>query len=170
MKKYIIAAAAMLTAISVSAQDYVSNRPAPENRLFESQAVENEIVKVSGLLTNPKLAWMFANCFPNTLDTTVHFGKDEDGNWRTFVYTGDIHAMWLRDSGAQVWPYVRFAKEDEHLRNLLAGVINCQFSLICHDPYANAYNDGPTGSEWESDFTERNPCIHERKWEMDSQG
>ena len=44
MKKDIIAAAAMLTAISVSAQDYVSNRPAPENRLFESQAVENEIV------------------------------------------------------------------------------------------------------------------------------
>ena len=114
-------------------------------------------------------AWMFANCFPNTLDTTVHFGKDEDGNWRTFVYTGDIHAMWLRDSGAQVWPYVRFAKEDEHLRNLLAGVINCQFSLICHDPYANAYNDGPTGSEWESDFTEMNPYIHERKWEIDSQ-
>ena len=71
MKKYIIAAAAVLTAISVSAQDYVSNRPAPENRLFESQAVENEIVKVSGLLTNPKLAWMFANCFPNTLDTTT---------------------------------------------------------------------------------------------------
>ena len=169
MKKYIIAAAAVLTAISVSAQDYVSNRPAPENRLFESQAVENEIVKVSSLLTNPKLAWMFANCFPNTLDTTVHFGKDEDGNWRTFVYTGDIHAMWLRDSGAQVWPYVRFAKEDEHLRNLLAGVINCQFSLICHDPYANAYNDGPTGSEWESDFTEMNPYIHERKWEIDSQ-
>ena len=65
MKKYIIAAAAVLTAISVSAQDYVSNRPAPENRLFESQAVENEIVKVSGLLTNPKLAWMFAFSFPH---------------------------------------------------------------------------------------------------------
>ena len=85
MRKFIVSAAAVLVALSMSAQDYVSNRPAPENRLFESQAVENEIVKVTELLQNKKLAWMFANCFPNTLDTTVHFGKDEDGNWRTFV-------------------------------------------------------------------------------------
>ena len=74
-------------------------------------------------LKNPYLRWMFGNCYSNTLDTTVHFGKDENGNFRTFVYTGDIHAMWLRDSGAQVWPYVRFANEDEHLRQMLEGVI-----------------------------------------------
>ena len=88
---------------------------------------------------------MFRNCFPNTLDTTVHFGHDEDGSPRTFVYTGDIHAMWLRDSGAQVWPYVQLANEDPALKEMLAGVINCQFGLICIDPYANAFNDGPTG-------------------------
>lgn len=121
---------------------YESQRPAPEKRLFRSEAVENKIARMQGILTNPRLAWMFANCYPNTLDTTVHFGKDEDGNFRTFVYTGDIHAMWLRDSGAQVWPYIQLANEDEHLRNMLAGVINCQFSLICIDPYANAFNDG----------------------------
>lgn len=81
--------------------DYsVTCRPKPQMRLFRSEAVEREIERVKGLLTNPKLRWMFENCFPNTLDTTVHPRKDEDGKDDTFVYTGDIHAMWLRDSGA----------------------------------------------------------------------
>lgn len=169
MKKFLLSAAALIIAASAFAQNYESKRPAVEDRLFVSQAVENEIARVTSLLTNPRLAWMFSNCFPNTLDTTVHFGKDDNGNWRTFVYTGDIHAMWLRDSGAQVWPYVQFADRDENLRNLLAGVINCQFSLICIDPYANAFNDGPTGGEWQSDQTEMDLNVHERKWEIDSQ-
>lgn len=83
--------------------DYTrTNRPEVSKRLFVSQEVERQITQIKRLLTNAKLAWMFENCFPNTLDTTVHF----DGNDDTFVYTGDIHAMWLRDSGAQVWPYV----------------------------------------------------------------
>lgn len=121
------------------------------------------------MLTDPYLRWMFSNCFPNTLDTTVHFGKDEKGRWRTFVYTGDIPAMWLRDSGAQVWPYVQFANEDEHLRQMLEGVIRCQFSLICIDPYANAFNDGPTGAGAVDDVTKMCPDVFERKWEIDSQ-
>jgi Uncharacterized conserved protein len=54
---------------------------------------------------------MFENCFPNTLETTVHY-RTIDGKPDTFVYTGDIHAMWLRDSGAQVWPYVQLAFKD----------------------------------------------------------
>ena len=73
---------------------YKSNRPKMKKRLFTSKAVEAEIVRVKKLLTNPKLAWMFENCFPNTLDTTVHF-RMLDGKPDTFVYTGDIHAMWL---------------------------------------------------------------------------
>ena len=158
----------LLCACRTQAQDYVSQRPAPEDRLFRSEAVEKKITQVQAMLRNPRLAWMFANCYPNTLDTTVHFGKDENGDWRTFVYTGDIHAMWLRDSGAQVWPYVQLANEDEDLKHMLAGVINCQFSLIAIDPYANAFNDGPKGSEWASDHTDMNPWDHERKWEIDS--
>ena len=169
MKKILLSLAAASASLSLGATDYTSQRPAKENRLFSSEVIENKIVEVQSQLKNPYLRWMFGNCYSNTLDTTVHFGKDENGNFRTFVYTGDIHAMWLRDSGAQVWPYVRFANEDEHLRQMLEGVIRCQISLICIDPYANAYNDGPTGSEWESDFTEMNHYIHERKWEIDSQ-
>ena len=51
---------------------YKTNRPAVKNRLYTSKAVEAEILRVKKLLTNSKLAWMFENCFPNTLDTTVH--------------------------------------------------------------------------------------------------
>jgi meiotically up-regulated gene 157 (Mug157) protein len=111
---------------------------------------------------------MFQNCFPNTLDTTVHY-RIQDGEDDTFVYTGDIHAMWLRDSGAQVWPYVQFANEDPELKKMLRGVINRQFKCILIDPYANAFNDGPTGGHWMSDKTDMKPELHERKWEIDSQ-
>ena len=168
MKRLLILWAFLTLACAGNAQPFVSQRPAPADRLFVSRAVEDKIAEVTALLKNPRLAWMFANCFPNTLDTTVHFGKDENGRWRTFIYTGDIHAMWLRDSGAQVWPYVQLAPQDRHLQSMLAGVISCQFSLICIDPYANAFNDGPTGTGWQSDMTKMGPWLHERKWEIDS--
>ena len=148
--------------------EYVCQRPAAEDRLFTSQAVEAEIERVKSLLTNPRLAWMFSNCFPNTLDTTVHYRKDENGENDTFVYTGDIHAMWLRDSAAQVWPYVQYANDDAELKAMLAGVINRQFKSINIDPYANAFNDGPTGGEWQRDYTDMKLELHERKYEIDS--
>ena len=170
MKHMIISLAALFAAsVPVFAQDYECKRPVREDRLFVSEAVEAKIVEVMSMLRNPKLAWMFGNCFPNTLDTTVHFTEeDESGEPDTFVYTGDIHTMWLRDSGAQVWPYIQLANEDDHLRKMIAGTINRQFELINIDPYANAFNDGPTGSEWASDNTKMIPELHERKWEIDS--
>ncbi|MCM1110152.1 MAG: glycoside hydrolase family 125 protein [Clostridium sp.] len=145
-----------------------TNRPQPSGRLFKSKAVDDRIARIKPTLKNPKLAWMFENCFPNTLDTTVHYRIGDDGKNDTFVYTGDIHAMWLRDSGAQVWPYVQLANEDPELKKLLEGVIRRQFKCIILDPYANAFNDGPTGGEWMSDETDMIPDVHERKWEIDS--
>ena len=146
-----------------------TRRPAPEQRLFASESIEKKIKEVKALLRDaPYLAWMFENCFPNTLDTTIHYSTTEDGDDDTFVYTGDIHAMWLRDSGAQVWPYVPFAKTDEKLRKMVRGTILRQLKCICIDPYANAFNFGPTGSEWESDYTTMTPYLHERKYEIDS--
>ena len=78
-------------------------------------------------------------CFLNTIETTVK--EQEDGNY--FVITGDIEAMWLRDSSFQVMHYVQHAKEDEELRNVIAGVIRKQTEQILIDPYANAFNEAP---------------------------
>ena len=146
---------------------YITQRPKEGKRLFQSDAVEKKIKEIKSMLKNPYLAWMFENCFPNTLDTTVHFRKT-NGKPDTFVYTGDIHAMWLRDSGAQVWPYVQLANNDPKLREMLEGVIRRQFICINIDPYANAFNDGPVGGEWQSDITDMKKELHERKWEIDS--
>ncbi|HOE93919.1 MAG TPA: glycoside hydrolase family 125 protein, partial [Candidatus Cryptobacteroides sp.] len=171
-KRFLSLAAAFLLPFAVYAQssgERKSLRPEMKDRRFISTAVENKIKEVSAKISDPKLRWMFQNCFPNTLDTTVHY-SDSTGTQRTFVYTGDIHAMWLRDSGAQVFPYVSLCAQDPELAKLIAGTINCQFSLICKDPYANAFNDGPIGSEWENDYTGSpiSPWVHERKWELDS--
>jgi len=150
--------------------EYVSHRPAPEKRMFTAPSIEQAIRDVTSQLTNPRLKWMFANCFPNTLDTTVdYYENDGTGHPDTFVYTGDIHAMWLRDSGAQVWPYLRFASSDTLVRRMLEGVVRRQFKCLILDPYANAFNYGPTGSEWMSDYTKMIPELHERKYELDSQ-
>ena len=157
-------------ATAVMAKDKYATtcRPAKKERLFQSEAVEKVIKQMKQQLTNRKLAWMFENCFPNTIDTTVHFRTGDDGKPDTFVYTGDIHAMWLRDSAAQVWPYVQLANDDAKLREMLEGVIRRQFKCIILDPFANAFNDGPVGGEWMSDNTKMIPEIHERKWEIDS--
>lgn len=80
-------------------------RPPKEKRHFVSKAVEATIEETKQKIKDEKLRWMFENCFPNTLDTTVRHGL-KDGRPDTFVITGDIDAMWLRDSSAQVWPYL----------------------------------------------------------------
>jgi uncharacterized protein len=141
----------------------------PESkRKFRSPAVEKTIARVQSAIGNKELAWMFGNCFPNTLDTTVDFeiiyGKPD-----TYVITGDIDAMWLRDSSAQVYPYLSLMEDDPALQQLIAGVINRQTRCILLDPYANAfYKDSSKVSEWKSDFTDMKPGVHERKWEVDS--
>ncbi|MDP4208328.1 MAG: glycoside hydrolase family 125 protein [Bacteroidota bacterium] len=138
------------------------------SRNFSSSAIEKAIAEFKANVKNPELGWLFENCFPNTLDTTVFF-EIKNGIPDTYVITGDIDAMWLRDSSAQVWPYVNFAAQDEHLRQLIAGVINHQVSCVLKDPYANAfYNDPTKVGEWAHDLTKMQPGIHERKWEIDS--
>ncbi|GGP03982.1 hypothetical protein GCM10010992_14480 [Cloacibacterium rupense] len=148
--------------------DFVSQRPELSKRKFVSTAVENTIKKVKKSIADSELAWIFENCFPNTLDTTVHYYQ-KNGKPYTYVITGDIDAMWLRDSSAQVFPYLSLAKDDEKLKNLLKGVINKQIEFVLLDPYANAfYDDNQKVSEWKNDYTEMKPGVHERKWEVDS--
>jgi meiotically up-regulated gene 157 (Mug157) protein len=146
---------------------YVSNRPKPADRKFTSIAVEEKIKSIKATIKDPELAWMFENCYPNTLDTTVEYAET-NGSPDTFVITGDIDAMWMRDSSAQVWPYLPLVSKDAGLKKLIAGVISRQAKCINIDPYANAFNKGATGSEWDSDNTTMKPELHERKWEVDS--
>ena len=137
-------------------------------RNFTSKAVEKLIAEIKSNIGNKELAWMFENCFPNTLDTTVDFSII-DGKPDTYVITGDIDAMWLRDSSAQVWPYLPLCKDDEDLKQMIKGVINRQTRCILQDPYANAfYKNYKKKSEWHSDHTNMQHGIHERKWEIDS--
>jgi meiotically up-regulated gene 157 (Mug157) protein len=148
--------------------DFANVRVAAGGRHFKSEAVERVIQQVQKDIGNKEMAWLFNNCFPNTLDTTVEF-EIINGKPDTYVITGDIDAMWLRDSSAQVWPYLPLMKEDLHLQELIHGVINRQTKCILLDPYANAfYKDLNKVSEWKSDLTEMKPGIHERKWEIDS--
>ena len=152
----------------VNQTKFTSKRPPLDKRHFTSQAVEQTIARVKPKIQDEKLAWMFENCFPNTLDTTVRFAI-KNGVPDTFVITGDIDAMWLRDSSAQVWPYLALSKNDAQLRQLLAGVIHRQTECILIDPYANAFNPKPIpNGHWMSDNTDMKPELHERKWEIDS--
>jgi meiotically up-regulated gene 157 (Mug157) protein len=137
-------------------------------RNFSSKAIEEAIVEFQINVKDKELTWLFNNCFPNTLDTTVKYTL-KYGRPDTYVITGDIDAMWLRDSSAQVYSYLNFVKQDKALQQLLAGVINHQTACVLKDPYANAfYNDPTKVSEWAKDVTKMQPGIHERKWEIDS--
>ncbi len=149
-------------------QNFESRRPPLAERKFTSEAVEAAIANMKKKIKDAELAWLFENCFPNTLDTTVEF-EMINGKPDTYVITGDIDAMWLRDSTAQVWPYLPLVNKDAKLKQLFEGVINRQKKCIILDPYANAfYKDFNKVSEWKSDLTKMQPGIHERKWEIDS--
>src|SRR5215207_2791612 len=96
---------------------FAARRPPEAQRRFSSPAIEATIARVQSQIRDPELAWIFANAFPNTLDTTVTFQPtSRAGRPDTFVITGDIDAMWLRDSTAQVWPYLPLLKDDDSLR------------------------------------------------------
>lgn len=142
-------------------------RPPVSQRTFVSAGVEDTIARVKTAIGNPKLATLFENCYPNTLDTTVQYSL-RDGKPDTFVLTGDIPAMWLRDSTAQVLPYVKLAPKDEKLRLLFQGLIYRQAHCILLDSYANAFYATNKSGDFATDLTDMRPGVHERKWEIDS--
>jgi meiotically up-regulated gene 157 (Mug157) protein len=117
------------------------------------------------LAHRPKLLRLFTNCFPNTLQTTTKLL--DDGT--TFVFTGDIPAMWLRDSVEQVRHYIPFAKDDPELQRILEGVIRRQMFYINIDPYTNAFNEEANGRHYnDGDQSGMTPWMWERKYELDS--
>lgn len=107
---------------------------------------------------------MFERCFENTLGTTLR--EMPDGT--LFMLTGDIPAMWLRDSTAQLGPYLHFAAEDQTISDMIAAVSRRQIEYVLLDPYANAFNAEANGAGHQSDLTEQSPWVWERKYEVDS--
>jgi meiotically up-regulated gene 157 (Mug157) protein len=174
-RRHFLAATAALAATATTpayaAPQLPTKRPAAKDRRFVSPAVEREIARVSSQIGDPKLRWMFGNCYPNTLDTTVML-TTRDGRPDAFVITGDIPCLWLRDSSAQVKPYLHLAKNAPELRTLFSGLIARQARCILIDPYANAFMEDPIAKsnlEWsQADETEMKPGVAERKWEIDS--
>jgi meiotically up-regulated gene 157 (Mug157) protein len=174
-RSFIAAAAALaLMPRRLRAQEvrmFTSNRPSPGARQFVSPAVEREIERVTTLIADPELAWLFQNCFPNTLDTTVFMGE-VSGQPDAFVITGDIPCLWLRDSAAQLRPYLHLARGDAQLTKLYRGLIHRHARCVLIDPYANAFMRDPTAMsslDWSRiDQTEMKPGVAERKWEVDS--
>jgi meiotically up-regulated gene 157 (Mug157) protein len=159
-----------VSAASTGDLDLPHARPALADRKFTSPSVEDAIATLQKRIADPALRVLLENCLPNTLDTTVYPGTF-DGHSDTFVVTGDIDAMWLRDSSAQVWPYLRFARQDAKLRVLLEGVVRRQARMIQLDPYANAFTRDPADPPlpWAvHDNTEHHAGVAERKWEIDS--
>ena len=151
-----------------TSKDFPIVRISEEERNFQSNIIEKMIEEFRKNVKDEELGWLFNNCFPNTLDTTITY-SEKNGKPDTYVITGDINAMWLRDSSAQVWPYMAFTDKDKKLKKLIAGVINKQTQYILKDPFANAFYDDPNKKgEWFSDHTDMKPGVHERKWEIDS--
>ena len=112
----------------------------------------------------PELMKIFADCYADTWNLAVK--PMDDGT--AHVITGDIPAMWLRDSAAQLRPYLCEAKENAEMREVIEGVVRRQFMYICIDEYANAFNEFPNGACWEKDDGEQSPWVWERKFEIDS--
>ncbi|MDN6161466.1 MAG: glycoside hydrolase family 125 protein [Atopostipes sp.] len=128
-------------------------------------SVKKFMDKINDLAADqPKWLDLFNNSFLDTLENTVKIL--DDGT--TFVLTGDIPAMWLRDSTAQIRPYLFLANESEEIRSLIQGLIERHFQMINIDPYANAFNEEANNEGHQEDLTEMKPIIWERKYEIDS--
>src|SRR6266568_2891146 len=139
---------------------HFNSRPEPHERLFRNETIEKVIEEVSAKIADEDIRRMFTQCLPNTLDTTVYHSEHE-GRPDTFVVTGDIPAMWLRDSVNQVWPYLQYVKKDEEMKKLFKGLLHRQTICINSDPYANAFKREIHDNKVED---------WERKYELDSFG
>ncbi len=136
---------------------------AKESNIMTYKNLYKNLDIMCGRIKDENIRKMFRQCYLSTLETTVKY--DKAGN--VFVITGDIEAMWLRDSSVQVSHYVRAAKDDEDAKNLVKGLLQRQFALIQLDPYANAFNEEANGRGHRDD-TMKLDIVWERKYEIDS--
>ncbi|CAO3664822.1 unnamed protein product [Rhizopus stolonifer] len=153
-------------------------RPLESCRKFTSQVVESVISNITSKMTNLDLAQLFRNAFPNTLDTTIQATACLEPSSQciplSYVITGDINAMWLRDSANQLLPYIDYVQHDTRLKRLILGAVYLQAHFINTDPYANAFNEPQSIISLSKNLHKRDVVlldgVYERKWEIDSLG
>ncbi len=134
-----------------------------KNSTLLKNAIKHMANELTLSIQDLKLKKLFYNCFINTVETTVILNDND-----TFIITGDIPAMWLRDSTSQVEHYLPFVNTYPILKDLFVGLINRQIKCILIDPYANAFNIEANGKKWDNDITKDSPWVWERKYEIDS--
>ncbi|TVY36000.1 Meiotically up-regulated protein 157 protein [Lachnellula occidentalis] len=158
-------------------------RPDPACRTFNSSIVEDTITDMKSVIKDPDLYRLFQNSFPNSLDTAVKWkgvAANNSNEELTFLITGDINAMWLRDSANQMQSYLPLVTANSSknsLASLYRGVINLQARYILEAPFCNSFQPpvesgiGPSkNQDTPDDFT---PAIStniafECKYELDS--
>ncbi|KAK5652765.1 hypothetical protein OQA88_9618 [Cercophora sp. LCS_1] len=161
-------------------------RPYPACRTFNASEVEETIHQMARSIRDPDLFRLFENCFPNTLDTAITWRGHAKGNKHeelTFITTGDINAMWLRDSANQLQTYLpllRPSPSTKSLASLFRGAINLQARYILAAPHCNAFHAPPEATKYaksssfssgSTDYITPAPdpsIVFECKYELDS--
>lgn len=159
-------------------------RPVPSCRTFNSSDVEAVLAQMQSVISDPDLYRLFQNSYPNTLDTAVKWkgvAANNSAEELTFLITGDINAMWLRDSANQMQSYLPVLKANssaDSIASLYRGVINLQSRYILTDPYCNSFQP-PVESNLSASVnsaaaqdtvkpTYSNTSVFECKYELDS--
>lgn len=147
-----------------------NNRPTWTDRTYHSRVIDNLISTIAPLILDPSIALLFTNCLPNTLDTTVQHHTWSRNESDTFIITGDIAALWLRDSSNQIIPYLPYVTQDSELNRLAQGLISRHSQSILIDSFANAFNFNASGSGHQDDIRTppMTPSVFEGKYEIDS--
>ncbi|TPX16891.1 uncharacterized protein E0L32_003453 [Thyridium curvatum] len=169
-------------------------RPPPECRSFNLPSMEALITRMKGVIKDPDLFRLFENSYPNTLDTMVKWKgyrnktrddgvilQERTDEELTYVITGDIDAMWLRDSASQIYSYrslLEASNSSDSLASLWRGLINSHSRYIVISPYCHSFQP-PAESGIEPThngaFHQNNPQppynpakVFDCKWELDS--